>query len=209
MVKYGDVTLLIQGNTQKGTQWIQSAGDGSPIVIGVSPIIFNEFSSQKVYTAGNGLQVVADQFSLISPVIVSNGGTGLTSLSTNSLLYGNGTNALNTLAPISNSVLTSTNSGTPQWTAFSSATPQNPSFVFYNGTIQSASQINTSYLTDISATTPTTNQILKFNGSIYVPTNYDIGSLTNVQLTSPISTNILQYNGTKWVNVASNTLPYL
>jgi len=53
---------------------------------------------------------------------VANGGTGLSTLSSNSLLYGNGTAAMNALAPVSSSMLTSTAGGVPQWSTLSGDT---------------------------------------------------------------------------------------
>jgi hypothetical protein len=53
---------------------------------------------------------------------VANGGTGLTSVATNSLMYGNGTGAMNALAPANSSMLTSTAGGVPQWSTLSGDT---------------------------------------------------------------------------------------
>ncbi len=53
---------------------------------------------------------------------VANGGTGISSLATNSLLYGNGTGAMSSLAPTNSGVLTSTAGGVPQWSLLSADT---------------------------------------------------------------------------------------
>jgi hypothetical protein len=44
-VSYGDITMLIQGVTQHGAQFVQIGGDGFNIIIGVDDIEFIEFSS--------------------------------------------------------------------------------------------------------------------------------------------------------------------
>jgi hypothetical protein len=56
-------------------------------------------------------------------VAVANGGTGLTSLTLNNLVVGNGTSAVNLVAPVAASVLTSlTGSSLPAWRTFQAGT---------------------------------------------------------------------------------------
>ena len=57
----------------------------------VTPIVWNQFSQANTYSAGSGLQLVGSQFSLSSPVSVSNGGTGVTTIT--GILKGNGSSA--------------------------------------------------------------------------------------------------------------------
>jgi hypothetical protein len=55
-------------------------------------------------------------------VTVPYGGTGLTSVATNSLLYGAGAGNMSVLAPVNSAVLTSTGAGVPQWSTLASDT---------------------------------------------------------------------------------------
>lgn len=97
----GDFTFVTYGTVNGATGWVQTL----PVTtVGTSPIVWAQFSGSGAYTAGNGLQLVGSQFSLISPVSLANGGTGQTSASaafnalspittTGDLIVGNGTNS--------------------------------------------------------------------------------------------------------------------
>ena len=85
----GDTTFIIAGTVNAGTQWVQTTD--SPITIGTTIITFVQIAGPGSYTAGTGLTLTGTQFSLTSPVVVSLGGTGVTTLS--GLAYGNGTSA--------------------------------------------------------------------------------------------------------------------
>lgn len=85
----GAAVFIEQGDTQADTAWVQTENVS---VLGTDPIEFSQFSAAGGYTAGNGLQLIGNQFSLVSPVSVANGGTGLSTAPTNGqLLIGNGT----------------------------------------------------------------------------------------------------------------------
>lgn len=97
----GDFTFVTYGTTYASTGWVQTL----PVTtVGTSPIVWAQFSGSGSYTAGNGLQLVGSQFSLVSPVSIANGGTGQTSASaafnalspitsTGDLILGNGANS--------------------------------------------------------------------------------------------------------------------
>ena len=85
----GDTTFIIAGTVNAGTQWVQTTD--SPITIGTTILTFVQIAGPGSYTAGTGLTLTGTQFSLTSPVVVSSGGTGVTTLS--GLAYGNGTSA--------------------------------------------------------------------------------------------------------------------
>jgi len=87
-----------QGTTLGDTAWVQI---NTVTTLGTDPIAFVQFGAPGSYTAGNGLDLNGNSFSLEVPVVVANGGTGLTAAPTNGqLLIGNGTNyTLNTLTP--------------------------------------------------------------------------------------------------------------
>lgn len=97
----GDFTFVSNGTLYANTGWVQT----DPVTtVGTSPVTWIQFSGAGSYTAGNGLQLIGSQFSLVTPVSLSNGGTGQTSASaafnalspittTGDLIVGNGTNS--------------------------------------------------------------------------------------------------------------------
>lgn len=85
----GAAVFVEQGTLNADTAWVQI---DDVQTLGVDPLQFVQFAGPGSYTAGNGLQLVGNQFSLISPVSVANGGTGTGTAPTNGqLLVGNGT----------------------------------------------------------------------------------------------------------------------
>lgn len=85
----GAAVFVEQGDTWADTAWVQVA---DVTVLGTDPVVWSQFAGPGSYTAGNGLQLVGNQFSLVSPVSIANGGTALTSAPSNGqLLIGNGT----------------------------------------------------------------------------------------------------------------------
>jgi len=86
----GSYFFVTGGTSLKGAAFV--CNTAGTITFGTTPITFGEFSQAQVYSAGNGISLTATTISLASPVVVSNGGTGLTSTPTNGqLLIGNGT----------------------------------------------------------------------------------------------------------------------
>ena len=84
----GAAVFVEQGTTNADTAWVQIA---DVVTLGTDPIVWAQFAGAGAYTAGNGLQLIGNQFSLISPVTVANGGTGLSSTPSNGqVLIGNG-----------------------------------------------------------------------------------------------------------------------
>jgi hypothetical protein len=87
----GSYFFVTGGTSLKGAAFV--CNTPGTITFGTTPITFGEFSQAQVYSAGNGISLTATTISLASPVVVSNGGTGLTTTPTNGqLLIGNGTN---------------------------------------------------------------------------------------------------------------------
>ena len=83
----GDFTFVTYGTQYGNTSWVQTL----PVtVVGTSPISWTQFSGAGTYTAGNGLTLAGNQFSLTAPVSIANGGTNATSASS----------AFNNLSPI-------------------------------------------------------------------------------------------------------------
>ena len=84
----GAAVFVENGTTLADTAWVQTA---TVTTIDTDPIVWVQFGGPGSYTAGNGLTLVGNQFSLSSPVTVANGGTGLTTAPVNGqLLIGNG-----------------------------------------------------------------------------------------------------------------------
>jgi len=97
----GDFTFVTYGTLYGNTGWVQTL----PVTtVGTSPISWSQFSGSGTYTAGTGLSLVGNVFSLSTPVSITNGGTNATSASsafnnlspitsTGDLIVGNGTNS--------------------------------------------------------------------------------------------------------------------
>lgn len=97
----GDFTFVTYGTQYGNTGWVQTL----PVTtVGTSPIVWVQFSGAGTYTAGNGLTLTGNTFSLNAPVSIANGGTnaitasaGFNNLSpitnTGDLIVGNGTNS--------------------------------------------------------------------------------------------------------------------
>jgi len=64
----GDFTFVDAGSTLANTGWVQV---DEVTTVGTDPIVFQQFSGAGTYTASNGVQLVASNF---SGVVVANGG---------------------------------------------------------------------------------------------------------------------------------------
>lgn len=108
----GDFTFITNGTLFGDTGWVQI----EPVnTIGTDPIVFVQFSGAGTYTAGTGLSLTGNQFSLSIPVTAANGGTGQTSYTTGDFLYATGSMTLARLGiGAANRILTSSGSA-PQW----------------------------------------------------------------------------------------------
>jgi hypothetical protein len=85
----GAAVFVEQGTANADTAWVQTA---DVVTLGVDPLVWVQFAGAGAYTAGNGLTLTGNQFSLTSPVSIANGGTALSTTPTNGqLLIGNGT----------------------------------------------------------------------------------------------------------------------
>jgi len=80
-----------QGTTQADTGWTCTVDPGG--TLGVTTVTWVQFSGAGTYSAGTGLTLTGTVFSLTNPVAVNLGGTGLASLTTGYIPYGNGTSA--------------------------------------------------------------------------------------------------------------------
>jgi hypothetical protein len=103
----GAAVFVEQGTTLANTAWVQI---DNVQVVGTDPIQFTQFAGMGTYTAGTGLTLTGNSFSITAPVSTALGGTGLTTTATNGqLLIGNG--AGYTLANITGSTGLSVTNG--------------------------------------------------------------------------------------------------
>ena len=72
----GDFFLVTSGTANANTSWVQQTP--LPITVGTTGIVFNQFGAPVTYTAGTGLDLTGNVFSLQTPVSITNGGTGQT-----------------------------------------------------------------------------------------------------------------------------------
>lgn len=82
-------TFISSGTVNGSTTWTCNVTSGG--TLGSTPVTFVQFSGSQAYTAGSGLTLVGNQFSLSAPVSVANGGTGISTLT--GIAFGNGTSA--------------------------------------------------------------------------------------------------------------------
>ena len=97
---------VTSGTVNVGASFVQTTP--SP-TLGTSPVVWTQFSGNATYSAGTGLNLSGNQFSLMTPVANANGGTGLNTASAanGQLLIGTGTGfALNSLTAGSNVTVT-------------------------------------------------------------------------------------------------------
>lgn len=120
---FGAAVYIDGGSTEANTGWTQTTP--GPITVGTTSITWAQFSGSGTYTAGTGLTLTGNVFSLSTPVSISLGGTGgttpvtafdnLSPLTTaGDTLYFNGTNNVRLPIGTSGQVLT-TVAGEPAW----------------------------------------------------------------------------------------------
>lgn len=162
-IKYGDFIYVTAGSTLSKTIWTQ---DYNVTNVGSDPMSFTLFMQNAQFTSGNGISVVGNTINLVSPVVVSNGGTGLTSVPNNYIVYGSGTDTMNMLAdPVNPSVLIcQAGSNPPQWS-------NGPLPIAYGGTGSVASSFSNNTLVKIGPTgimesiTTQSNSVLTTSGT--------------------------------------------
>lgn len=89
----GAFTYLEQGTVNAGSSWVMITT--GVITLGTSNIVWSQFSAAGAYTAGNGLQLIGNQFSILldgSTLSVSGSGIKLADLTSGNILVGNGSN---------------------------------------------------------------------------------------------------------------------
>jgi len=164
----GAYVFVDGGTINADTSWAQITP--APITIGTSNIVWSQFSGAGTYTAGTGLSLTGTQFSLVTPVTTTNGGTG-----TNS-------------APTPGEILVGTSSGTFAPVLIGSGTGIN---------VASSSGAITISNTGVTSLTGTPNQInvSALTGDVVV--SLPAGGITTSSLTlTGITPNSFLYSGT-------------
>ena len=101
-VDQGDLILVINGTTNANTSWVQQTP--LPITIGTTAIVFIQFAAIQTYTAGTGLTLTTNQFSITNvgtagtygsstqiPVLTTNAQGQITSVTNTSIPTTSGT----------------------------------------------------------------------------------------------------------------------
>ena len=118
-----DAMFVENGTTNANSGWVETA---DPAVVGTNALVFTQFSGAGSYTAGNGLTLTGNQFSLKSPVTIANGGTGQSTASaafnalspitaTGDLIVGNGVNSATNLSIGTTGQVLTVTGGTAAW----------------------------------------------------------------------------------------------
>lgn len=109
-IDQGDMMLVISGTANANTSWVQQTP--LPITVGTTALVFIEFAATQTYTAGTGLTLATNQFSITNtgtagtygsasliPVITTNAQGQVTSVTTAANPQGTVTNVTGT-APV-------------------------------------------------------------------------------------------------------------
>lgn len=70
------LTVPVETGTSADTIWLLTTDN--PITLGTTGLAFTQISAAGAYTAGTGLTLTGNQFTLTVPVVVASGGTGAT-----------------------------------------------------------------------------------------------------------------------------------
>ena len=109
----GSTFFVTSGDTGAGETY--TCNTSGTITFGTTAITFVQISKTQIYSAGTGLTLTGTQFALGTPVVLANGGTGLTSYTAGDLPYFASGTAFSKLSiGASARILTSTGSA-PQW----------------------------------------------------------------------------------------------
>ena len=102
----GDFMYVLAGNTLANTSWVQQTP--LPITVGTTALVFLQFGAQISYTAGTGLTLAANQFSITNTAVTANSYGSASSVPTFTVnAQGQLTAASNTSIAIDTSAITS------------------------------------------------------------------------------------------------------
>lgn len=82
----GGSVFIDSGTINSDTGWVLATN--APIVLGTTALVYSQFSGAGSYTAGTGLTLIGNVFSLSSPVTTALGGTGLSTIGTANQVLG-------------------------------------------------------------------------------------------------------------------------
>lgn len=182
---YNDAFFVTNGNTGAGETYVCTTS--GVITFGTTAITFAQISSSQVYSAGTGLTLTGTQFSLTAPVVVANGGTGLTSFTAGDLPYYTSGTALSKLGIGSNTYMLTSNGSAPGWTDPASVTVGNATAAVTATNVTGGAAGSIVYQSGAATTTTlalgTTNYVLTAGASApqYVAqSTLSVGSATNL-----------------------------
>jgi hypothetical protein len=193
----GSTVFVQQGTTGAGGTY--TCNTVGTITFGTTNITFAQISSAQIYSAGTGLTLTGTQFSLTTPVAVSNGGVGFSSYTAGDLIYANGTTSLAKLGIGASSRILTSSGAAPQWTdpasvtvgsattattATSATTATTATNVAGGATNQIIFNSGASATSFITAPV-TANHFLKWTGSAFTWDVAGAGSVSSVAMTVP------------------------
>ena len=108
-VDQGDLILVINGSTNANTSWVQQTP--LPITIGSTAIVFIQFAAVQTYTAGTGLTLATNQFSITNVGTAGTYGAAATVPVFTTNAQGQVTSVTNTAIAISGSAVSGNISG--------------------------------------------------------------------------------------------------
>ena len=65
----GDFLLILSGSTLANTSWVQQTA--LPITVGTTALVFTQFAAVQIYTAGTGLSLSTNQFSIANTTVTA------------------------------------------------------------------------------------------------------------------------------------------
>ena len=192
----GAAVYVDQGTVYADTGWTQTF---TVVVIGTDSIVWAQFTGSGTYTAGTGLTLTGNTFSLTSPVIPSLGGTGTSAIpipgqiliGTSGNIYAPATLTQGTGITITSASgsITVANAGV---TSFSAGTTGFTPNTATTGAVTLAGTLVTANGGTGVTTTPLNGQILVGNG-----TNYTVATLaTGTGISTTVGAGSLQINNT-------------
>lgn len=181
----GDAFFVTSGNTGAGELYV--CNTTGTITFGTTAITFVQVSSAQIYSAGTGLTLTGTQFSLTTPVVLANGGTGLTSYTAGDLPYFATGTAFSKLAIGANNRILTSSGTAPQWTDPSTITvgAATSATTATNVAGGAANQIvfNTAASTTSFIAAPTlANTFLEWSGSAFQWSANSLGTVTSVDV---------------------------
>jgi len=155
-IDVGDFLLVLSGTANTNTSWVQQTP--LPITVGTTGIVFTQFAAPVTYSAGTGLTLASQTFSITNTGVTSNtygSATAVPVIAVNA--QGQITSASNTNIALAASAITSGSLAIAQGGTNGSATPTNGAVAYGTGTAYAFSAAGTSgqVLTSAGAASPT------------------------------------------------------